>query len=386
MTDSYVEINLSALRANAAELIKKYPDYRSYIAVVKGDAYGHGMRAAAAMAEGGITLFAVSSMEEAAELRRYVDKDILLLEPAALDRLDEANKLQLTLPISDMDYLQRFLDAAEGCSFKLHIQVDAGFHRLGFDNQDAIREAAGLIKNSQHSLEGIYQHFATAGINDPHYDDQIRRFRELVSGIDLDEIPLVHLTSGVTMLAHPRIDLATATRMGLVLYGYNVAPSSYGSGVKDRIRAFRDNYYRKKYKMTPTITDVDLYLTPAMTFRCRILQIKAVKKGDHIGYGASCTADGDWHIAILPVGYNNGIGHANHGRFVEINGRLYPVISEIGMNMTAVKVDKTVTVDDEVTLLGGKISLGMFSRGAGLGLAEALVAVGKNNHRIYLDD
>jgi alanine racemase len=385
MTDSYVEINLSALRANAAGIIARYPGYRAYIGVVKGDAYGHGMRAAAALAEGGINLFAVSSMEEAAELRRYTDADILLLEPVAIDRIGEAHDLCLTLPISDSAYLRRFLDAAGEYSFPLHLQIDAGFHRLGFDNPDEIREAVALMKASPHTLKGVYQHFATAGINDPHYDEQIRRFRVLTSEIDLSEIPLVHLTSGVTMLAHPRIDLATATRMGLVLYGYNVAPTSYGSGLKDQVREMRDRYYRKKYSLTPTITDVDLDLTPAMTFRCRILQIKTVEEGEHIGYGAAYTAPEHCRIAILPVGYNNGIGHANHGRVVQIGDRLYPVVGEIGMNMLAVKVDERVTVDDEAILLGGRITLGMFSRAAGLGLAEALVMIGKNNPRTYIE-
>jgi alanine racemase len=303
-----------------------------------------------------------------------------------LDRLDEARELCLTLPIPDMDYLRRFLDAAGEYSFQLHMQVDAGFHRLGFDDPDDIREAVEMIKSSPHTLEGIYQHFATAGINDPHYDEQIRRFRDLTAGIDLSEIPSVHLTSGVTTLSHPKIECATAARLGLVLYGYNVAPTSYGSGIKDQVRKLRDRFYRRKYRLTPTIADVDLALTPAMTLKCRILQIKTVKKGEHIGYGASCTADADWVIAILPVGYNNGIGQHNYGRFVDIKGRLYPVIGEIGMNMMAVKVDETVTLDDTVTILGGKITLGMFSRAAGLGLAESLVAIGKNNPRVYIEE
>ena len=128
-----------------------------------------------------------------------------------------------------------------------------------------------------------------------------------------------------------------------------------------------------------------LELTPAMTMKCRILQLKDVNKGEHIGYGAAYTADEDMRIAVLPVGYNNGIGHHDHGRVVEINGRFYPVVGEIGMNMMCVKVDRDVKSSDEVILLGDKITLGMFSRFSGMGLAEIMLGVGKNNTRIYIN-
>lgn len=384
MSDATVRIDLDALSRNAEAVIRRFPEYGAFIAVVKGDSYGHGMRAAAAMSQGGIRHFAVSSLEEARDLRSFVDDDILCLEPVSLDRLDEAHELDLTLPISDGAYLDAFLKAAGETRFKLQLQVDAGFNRLGFKDADEITAAVSKIAASPHTLEGVYQHFATAGIYDRQYDAQIRRFKELTAGIDLSNIPLVHLGSGVALLAHPKIDIATATRVGLLLYGYHIGPSSNSGGIKDRLRSARDNYYRKKYHLTPTITDVDLELTPAMRLCCRILQIKDVKKGEFIGYNAPAPQRGDVRIAILPVGYNNGIGHADHGRMVQINDRLYPVVGAIGMNMIAVRVDDSVSIGDEVTLLGGKITLGMFSRASGMGLAEALVSIGRNNERIYV--
>ncbi|MFZ2703842.1 MAG: alanine racemase C-terminal domain-containing protein, partial [Ruminococcus bromii] len=78
--------------------------------------------------------------------------------------------------------------------------------------------------------------------------------------------------------------------------------------------------------------------------------------------------------------------HANHGRQVVINGKKYPVVGEMCMNMTAVKVDSSVKIDDEVTLLGDGITVGMFGRSSGMGNAEALVNIGKNNPRFYVKD
>ena len=385
MADSYVEINLSRLTANVSAILEKYPEYRSYIGVVKGDAYGHGMRSVKALHNGGIRYFAVSSIEEAQDLRSYnAHVPVLCLEPIAIERLNEAADLDLTLAIPDIEYLREMLESGVEHSFKLHLQVDAGFSRLGFKDKGEIKEAVHLINSSSHFLEGIYQHFATAGIFDPHYDNQIKRFKELTSLIDLNEIPIVHLGSGVSLLAHPKIDIATATRMGLIMYGYNIGPTSYGNSVKDRLRGLRDKRNQRKFNLTETIKDVKLDLAPAMSYKCRILQIKDINAGEFVGYNAEYQAQELISIAVLPVGYNNGIGHANYGRVVEINGKRYPIIGEIGMNMCCVKIDNRVKLTDTVTVLGGGISLGRFSRSSGLGLAEVLLGIGKNNERVYV--
>ncbi len=384
MTDSYVEIDLSKLSSNIRAIMSSYPQYCEFISVVKGDCYGHGMRATQALYDGGIRYFAVSSLKEARDLRQYcVDASVLCLQPVSLDRLSQAHELNLTLAIPDMEYLNAFLAQDNGYSFKLHIQVDSGFNRLGFKDKHEIKKAVDLIENSDHTLEGIYQHYATAGVFDPHYDNQTRRFRDLVSLIDISRIKLVHLGSGVSLLSHEKQDIETATRMGLLQFGYNIGPVSNGSSIKGRLRTLRDKYYARKYKLSKVIRDTQLDISPAMTYKCRIIQLKQVKKGEHIGYNASYTADTDITIAVLPVGYNNGIGHSSFDRVVEINGRQYPVIGEIGMNMCCVKVDDTVSLTDEVTLLGGSITLGRFSRSSGLSLAQVLLNLGKNNTRIY---
>ena len=386
MADTYVEINRSIMAQNARNIVAKYPEYGTFIGIVKGDAYGHGYGIINALYDNGIRYFGVSSMEEAADFRKEnTEAPLLCLEPVAIDRLSEAAELKLTLAVPDMEYLKVFLDCKCDYPFKLHIQIASGFNRLGFKDKQEIKDAAELIESSPYTLEGVYQHYATAGIFDPYYDAQQAKFRELTSLLDLSKIPLVHLGSGIALMAHKKPDIATATRMGLMMYGYNISPDSYGHGVKDRLRAMRDEYYQKKYHLSEVIRDVELELTPAMTMKCRILQLKDVNKGEHIGYGAAYTADEDMRIAVLPVGYNNGIGHHDHGRVVEINGKFYPVVGEIGMNMMCIKVDRDVKSCDEVILLGDKITLGMFSRFSGMGLAEIMLGVGKNNTRIYID-
>ncbi|MBQ3418259.1 MAG: alanine racemase [Ruminococcus sp.] len=384
MPDSYVKIDLAALEHNARILTTKYSEYKHFIGVVKGDAYGHGYEAVNALQKGGVDYFAVSSLEEAKALREHnKEVSVLCLQPVSLDRLDEAKALELTLAIGDTDYLKRFIILTKNNKFKVHQQIDTGFNRLGFKDQKEIKEAYDTLTQNGHTVEGIYQHFATAGVFDPHFDEQAKRFVELTSLLDLSSIPMVHMGSGVALLGHGKFPFANTTRMGLVMYGYNIAPTSYGGGMKNKLREYRDGYYRRKYRLSPVNKDVALDLIPAMTFKTRVIQTKTVKAGEYIGYDCAYQAKEDMKIAVLPVGYNNGIGRQDFGRVVEIGEKLFPVVGEIGMNMLCVKVDDSIKTDDEVTLLGGEITLGMFSRSSGLGLAEALVGIGKNNVRIH---
>ncbi len=385
MLDSYVEIDLDKIGNNARAITQKYKDYKYFIAVLKGDAYGHGMEVANEMYKNGINYFAVSSVEEAQSFRKVNSKaPLLCLHPIHPSRLDEAEQLNLTIVVNELDYLKKLLSLNPDFNFKVHLQLDTGFNRLGIKDKHQVKEAVDLIDNSNMELEGIYQHFATAGIFDKHWDEQVESFKELTSLIDLSKIPIVHMGSSVSMLTHPKQPFTTGVRMGIAIYGYNVSPESLSNSPKDRLRKIRNNYYSKKYSISKTYFDVKIDLHPAMKMKTRILQLKPIKKGEWFGYNASYVAEEDEILAILPVGYNNGLGHANHGRNALINGRLYPIISEPCMNMTAVRVDSNVRPDDEVTLLGDKITVGSFARSSGVGNAEALVNLGKNNPRVYV--
>lgn len=164
-------------------------------------------------------------LEEAQSFRK-VNKDapLLCLHPVHLSRIEEAKRLNLTIAVNELDYLKRLLDLNIDCNFKVHLQIDTGFNRLGFKDKDEVKTAVDMINGSNFVLEGIYQHFATAGIFDPHWDEQVRNFKELTSLIDLKKIPIVHMGSSVSMLTHPKQPFTTGVRMGIAIYGYNVAP------------------------------------------------------------------------------------------------------------------------------------------------------------------
>jgi len=121
-----------------------------------------------------------------------------------------------------------------------------------------------------------------------------------------------------------------------------------------------------------------------MSFYSRILQIKKLNKGEQIGYGAKVNLENDSYVAIIPVGYNNGIGIKNIGRYVVINNNKYNILS-VGMNMSFVLVDEKVKVTDEVILLDGKnITIGSLARFNDTSFHEMLINIGKSNKKKYL--
>lgn len=120
-----------------------------------------------------------------------------------------------------------------------------------------------------------------------------------------------------------------------------------------------------------------------MKFVTRILQIKKVKAGETIGYGAF-KVDKDTLVAILPIGYSNGIG--KNKRYVLINGNKYYSIGEIAMNMMAISIDDRVSINDEVLVLGDSLSLGKVSDFNNQTLSETLINIGNSNNKIYREE
>lgn len=385
MNGTYVEINLDNIGKNAKSITEKYNNYNYYIGVIKSDGYGHGKYIVNELYKNGINYFAVSYIDEALEVRKYnKDVSILCLQPISIDDIEKAISNNITIIVHDKNYLDKLLSLNIKSKLNIHIKIDSGMNRLGFKNKNEVKEAYDKINNNENLyLEGIFSHFATIGVFDKYFDKQVENFKELTSLIDLKTIPIVHLGSSVTMLAHPKIDFTTGIRMGIVMYGYNVSPTSSNKGVKNILRNLRNRYYQKKYNISETYSNVKIDLYPAMTMKTKLTQIKNVKKGEVIGYGASYKAEEDIIIGILPIGYSNGIGKLNNGRYVIINNKKYYVLGELGMNMMMIKLDENVNINDEVTILGESITLGQMSRFAGFTISETLLNIGRNNKRVY---
>ena len=384
---TFIEINLDNIIKNVKTIIKKYPDYKYYIGMVKSNAYGHGMYVINEMINNGINYLAVSNLEEALDIRRF-NKDIpvLCVEPIELDSIDVAIKNNVTITIHDIDYFKKINDQIKK-KIKVHIKIDTGMNRLGIKDKDEFNEIVKLIKeNDNIYLEGLFTHFATPGVNDKFYDNQISKFKYITSDIDLSKIDIIHLSSSFIMLAHPKIEIANGVRCGTILFGYDIAPKKLNNSPKNILRKIRNSYLIKKYNISKTYENVDIDLKPAFKVKTNVIQIKKIKKHEKVGYGILYEAQKDEIIATLPIGYDDGIGINHDNRYVLINNKKYKTVGEISMCMMSVLVDESVKVGDSVTIMGDSITLGMMSRLNNTSIHNTLVNIGKVLPRIYKKD
>ena len=382
---TFVEVNIDSLRNNVSNIIEKYNDYKYYIAMVKSNAYGHGYYIVNDLIECGINYFAVSSLEEALEIRKYNnDIPILCVEPIELDSIDVAIKNNITLTIVSYDYISELIHKNKS-KYKVHIKIDTGMNRIGISDKDEFNKVISLLKkNDNVYLEGLFTHFATPGINDRYFDMQVNNFKNITSDIDLKSIPIVHLSSSFILLAHPKIEFANGVRFGTILYGYDISPRALSNNPKDILRKIRNKYLIKKYNISKTYSDVNIKLTPALKVKTNIIQIKHIHAGDKVGYGMLYTASRDEVIATIPIGFDDGIGISHINRYVVINNKKYPVIGEISMCMMSILIDDSVKLGDVVTVLGDGITLGMISRLNNTSIHNTLVNIGKILPRVYI--
>ncbi len=324
---TYAEINLRHILENynsVSELINP----RKVIPVVKANAYGHGaVMVTNYLFEHGVDHFAVSLLEEALELRENNHSiDLLVMGPTNPEDFLSASKNNITITISNMDQI----NVINNLEFpiKVHMKVDTGMNRLGFKTDDEIMSAFNILKNNNPyvELEGLFTHFSTADCDKEYYDKQKSRFDEIFKMLDYD-FKMVHASNSSSSIKYENsMDFTTHTRLGISLYGLTL-----DEGVE-----FLQNTYR-------LVT--------------HIAEFKDLKKGEKVGYGATYTALENERIGILPIGYADGFIRKNQDGDVEINNKRYKIVGRICMDQMFVKIDDTITKEDDVILMGGLISI-----------------------------
>jgi Alanine racemase len=353
---TYIEVDLDNLSNNIKSIKENYNNYEYYIGVVKGNGYGHGSYIANTLIKSGINYLAVSSLEEAINIRKYNKEiPILCLEIVDLDYINEVIKHDVTITVSSLVYLDKLVSLNEENKIKIHLKINAGFNRLGFKNKEEIKEAFKKIKEPL-ILEGIYAHFNTLGISDPYYDREVDTFKELTSEIDLKQIKIVHLGRSVSLINHPKLDFANGIRVGIMMYGYNMSPRKNNS-LKGKIRNIKANMRIKKYNISKTTLVCKANLSTCFSLYSEVMEIQKIKAGETVGYGLSYKAKEEEYIAIAPIGYADGLNKKNEGRNVFINGKKCPIIGSINMGMIQIKVDKETKVGDKIEIFGENIKV-----------------------------
>ncbi len=356
-------IDLEALTANVAQA-RDLARGRELIAVVKADAYGHGVvPIARSLLAAGCTRLAVLSVAEAAELREAaVAAPILVL--AGVEDAREAERaaaLHLTPVLHHRGMVRLLAQAAEGAGvgLRVHVEIDTGMRRMGVsaEKADAFLEEVAACRGLE--LEGVFTHFACADDPDPAVSlEQLACFRRVLEAAESRRIrpPVIHIANSAGLLSgKPIADAlpeATAVRPGLLLYGVRPA-RQLGREVR---------------------------LRPVMSLRARVAQVRELRPGDAVGYGAEFRADRATRVATLSIGYADGIPWSLGGRGrVVIRGRSHPIVGRVSMDYIGVDVgDDPVGIGDEAVLFGiDELPVEEVAELAGTIPYELLVRVGK---------
>lgn len=349
--NTYVEVNLKNIEKNVRTLINKYNNYQYYFGVAKADCYGHyGTQTVEAIIKGGCNYIAVATLDEALEIRKDLKNiPILCLGIIPLKYVKECAKNNITITISNVNYLNEIIKQTKD-KLKVHIKINTGMNRLGVNNKTEFNSMYKIIQNSNLMLEGIYTHIYNS-LDEKVTLKQFSKFEQITSDINLEEIPIVHLTASDATISYSKPQYANGCRLGISMYGLG------------------DN------KQDELLSTFSLY--------SEVIQINEIEN-ETVGYNGTYEAIGKQKIAVIPIGYADGIIRKNTGRNVYINNKSYNIVGNICMDMLFVKIDDCVNVGDRVTLIKDVKHIEEIAKHLDTISYEVLCSVGKRVPRIYI--
>ena len=354
----WLEIDLDAVESNYRSARALCGRDVQVIPVLKANAYGLGAAALSRFLHGlGARLFAVAEIGEALEIRQACGGDTLVLGMIAPGQMETAVHEGVIATAYEIDQARR-LDAAAarvGKKARVHVKLDTGLHRLGFD-PERIDDVDALFELPHLRVEGLFTHLALR--EDSADAEQIGRFVKAANALKGRgrDCGLLHACDSIGMVRHPqwRFD---AVRIGAWLYG--VVPSRYPN-VNGECRL-------------------------PVRFQTRVVQVRSVAKGEYLGYDETHPLDRDRVIATLAAGYADGYPRVNSVGEVCIHGRRAPIAGLLCMDQMTVDVTDIpgVSPGDEATLLGDGITLEQVSAWTGAHRNEALTRIGRRVPRVY---
>jgi alanine racemase len=318
--------NLSSMRKHIGPAVK-------VMGVVKADAYGHGMLHVARKIEAeGVDYLGVADLSEAQTLRAAgIKTPILAWLHDPEDDFVSAIKHNIDVAVSSQEQLLRVTKAAEiaGQPCQIHIKVDTGLSRNGVtidELEDLLTQTKEAVANGLVQTVGIFSHLSSTGVKEDLV--QIERFELALAmsskaGISFE---LRHLTASDGTLSYPQAHY-DMVRLGIALYG---------------LSPFSDNQAH------------EFHLKPVMLAEAKVVQTKRVQAGEGVSYGYMYRTPKETTLALVPVGYAEGLPRNASGRAeVSINGKLYKIHSRIAMDQFVVDVgDASVSPGDTVIIFG----------------------------------
>lgn len=344
---TWIDIDSNALRHNAEQFLRLIPQETRLMAVVKSNAYGHGLVHVAKIlssigppASRFQIWFGVDSIVEGLCLRREkIQNPILVLGYTLPSRVKEAVEHDMAITVSSFEMLKvlQFLRAHP----RFHLKLDTGLHRQGLLERD-IPELIRILHHARLVPEGVFTHFASA--KSPHdisyTESQIKQFCSMVSIVRQSGFPNLirhaSATGGTLLFPEAHFDMV---RIGMGLYGYwpseEIRTMNQESGIKNR-----------RFKMT---------LKQILTWKTVVSEIKEIPKGAYVGYDGAMRVSRPTRMAVAPIGYWHGYDRrfSNIGT-VLVRGKRAPVLGIISMDMTMIDVTgiRNVKIGDEVVMIG----------------------------------
>lgn len=365
-----VTINLKQLGKNY-EAIQHAIGDRKVMAVLKANAYGHGLVEIGRYFEQlGVPYFSVAYLEEGIQLREAgIKTPILVFGGLVEEQIDAYLEHDLTITAPSVEKLQMIERRAKETNKTavVHLIFDTGMERLGVHYYNARDLIEASLKVEHCYVEGIYTHFANADTADTRYSEaQLERFKnilEIYTELGVDHPPLRHMANsgGVLQVQDSWFDMV---RPGILMYG--VYPSAE---VKQTVK-----------------------VEPALSWTSKVVYFKVVQPGHPVSYGSTWESEEPVRVVTLPVGYGDGYFRALSNKAkVLIRGQQFPVIGRVCMDQTMVNIaDQSAFNGDEVTLLGedqfgNKLTVEDLSEWAETIPYEVLTSIGNRVPRVYVE-
>lgn len=332
----WAQIDLDAAAHNMRQIRKHVGTDVKIAAVVKANAYGHGsVELAKTFAENGADCFAVSSLDEAVELRRYahIDNEIFILGHTDARRTEELLTYDIEPAVFNLKNAEFFSQEARrlGKTLRVHIAVDTGMSRVGFQvNEFSVSEIKTIAVLPNIEIRGMFTHFAVSDMKDKTFTrEQYGHFRWMCKRMEEEgiHIALRHCCNSAAVLELPEY-YCDMVRPGIIMYGCEPSPE----------------------------IDIKPYdLRPVMSLRCCIAHVKLIDAGATVSYGRHYKAPSRRKIATLPAGYADGYSRILSGKVdVLYHGHRVPQVGAICMDQCMIDVsgEANVHAGDEVVLFG----------------------------------
>ena len=362
-------IDCTALGYNLSHVRRHLTSPCDILAVIKADAYGHGaIPIAKYLVTQGITRFAVATLSEGLTLRQAgINESIVVMGALQVEEVREAMAHQLTPIVYSLDQAFQLGKLARSYPSPLpvHLKIDTGMGRLGLSVEDtkSLLQHHDLLQCLK--IEGIMSHLSDSDNSDPSYtQEQIHTFRTILKAFTDHHvsIPFQHLANSSGILQHPSSHF-NMVRPGIMLYGYHTLP--------------------------PALSAPDL--KPILSLTSPVVQIRSLRPGQSVSYNRTFTASRPSRIAVLPIGYADGLNRllSNQGR-VLLQGRFAPIVGRVCMDMTMVDITdfENIAIGEEVVLIGAQGNARITAADLAHSLRtipyEILCSIGPRIRRVYL--